>query len=154
MAHDRLPADASDCSDKRSLAMSSLKSDAPACVMDDRVREALVLAKEDTIAELRSLCKEEFLSSCVAFEERCTRLHELTSKYAGELAMHRKVLRAIVAAVGLLIALALMLLYRYLLPPTPRPSRWSGPMHFTIPILSPFSSIVSSPSSSAVPLLD
>lgn len=42
---------------------------------------------------------------------------------------------------GLVIPTLILLLYRLLVPPA-RASRWSGPMHFTIPILSPFSSVV------------
>lgn len=50
----------------------------------------------------------------------------------------------ILIAVAALIALVIFLLVRYIPPAVPPPSsRWSGPVHFTIPVLSPFTSVVS-----------
>ncbi|KAI0649706.1 hypothetical protein C8Q79DRAFT_342421 [Trametes meyenii] len=114
---------------------------------DEAFHDAPSFAEAEAAHEARHLYKEEVSALSAALEERCTRaLAELHATYSMEFAMHRQIMRAMLAACAVLFLLALVLLYR-LMVPSARPSRWSSPTHFTIPILSPFASVVEHESS-------
>ncbi|KAH9848065.1 hypothetical protein C2E23DRAFT_466566 [Lenzites betulinus] len=95
-------------------------------------------------AESQRFCREELATLVADLESRYVHIvSELDAKYA---AQQRAVL--VLAALGALSGAALLsLIYRLLGPAAARTARWSGPTHFTIPILSPFSSVVEHESS-------
>ncbi|KAI0324101.1 hypothetical protein GY45DRAFT_1375826 [Cubamyces sp. BRFM 1775] len=116
--------------------------------LEESIYRALAAARAETMSEIQRLCKVEMSVSATNIEERLTRgLSDMNTQYSTELAMHRQLLRLITIASAVFAILAVFLLYRTCIPPT-RPTRWAAtPTHFTIPILSPFSSVIEHESS-------
>ncbi|KAH9903181.1 hypothetical protein C8Q73DRAFT_673492 [Cubamyces lactineus] len=116
--------------------------------LEEIVCKALAVARAETASEMQRLCKVEVSASAANLEEHLLRgLSDINAKYSTEFAMHRQLLRLIVIASAIFVVLALFLLYRAVMPST-RTTRWpSTPTHFTIPILSPFSSVIEHESS-------
>ncbi|KAI0672080.1 hypothetical protein C8Q78DRAFT_1025124 [Trametes maxima] len=74
-------------------------------------------------------------------EDRRTRdLTELNAKYLQEYAKHARMVWISMGSVLALLFALLSFVYRQCVPAAS--SRWPGPLHFTIPILSPFASVI------------
>ncbi|KAI0703867.1 hypothetical protein C8T65DRAFT_250132 [Cerioporus squamosus] len=109
-----------------------------------------------TIAETRLHAQEVHRQELAAVsashtESRSRELSELNSRYERELARIKYTVWTILVALGSLLAVVVYLLVRYVPPPAPS---GRGSMHFTIPILSPFASVIEHETSAVnVPLV-
>ncbi|OSC99295.1 hypothetical protein PYCCODRAFT_1479977 [Trametes coccinea BRFM310] len=136
--------------DPRDLASNAEKPEVEATLMpllDELIKEALTSVKAEAGLHIERLCKEELSIIVASLEERFTRgLSTIDTRCSSEFALHRQLMRIILVVSAILALLVFFLLYR-ILAPTTRPSRWPGVTHFTIPILSPFASVVEHESS-------
>ncbi|KAI0767707.1 hypothetical protein C8Q74DRAFT_973469 [Fomes fomentarius] len=105
---------------------------------------ALRAARAEILLGAHQVHAQQLAAAYATHEERRSRdLAEINERYAREYAHIRRMVWTILIAVAALIALVIFLLVRYIPPAVPPPSsRWPGPMHFTIPVLSPFTSVI------------
>ncbi|KAF9455672.1 hypothetical protein BDZ94DRAFT_1178921 [Collybia nuda] len=96
--------------------------------------EALLSAQEGHYHEIRNVASEE---DAKRIREISMLMEQHKEKYAGL----EKLVIALLAAICLLVALVIYLATHHTRHAAQR-SRWSLPSHFTIPILSPFTSVV------------
>ncbi|RDX52319.1 hypothetical protein OH76DRAFT_1345502 [Lentinus brumalis] len=110
-----------------------------------------------TIAETRLHAQEIHRQEVAAIhnshaESRSRDLAEMNSRYERELSRIKYMVLGMLAALAVLISAVMFILVRYV-PMTPAPSR-RGAVHFTIPILSPFASVIEHETSAVnVPLV-
>ncbi|KAI1786225.1 hypothetical protein LXA43DRAFT_75502 [Ganoderma leucocontextum] len=103
---------------------------------------ALRAARAEVLLSTHVAHKQELDNVSAAHEERRSReIADLNAKYDREYAHIRRMVWTIVVVAAFAIAMCSYLILRYI-PPTSSTSGRHSAMHFTIPILSPFTSVI------------
>ncbi|KAI0324104.1 hypothetical protein GY45DRAFT_1331923 [Cubamyces sp. BRFM 1775] len=115
---------------------------------------ALRATRAETMAAAQTNQQREMSALAASWDEKRARdLAELNARFSHQFAMHEKMMWMILGTLISVVAALIYLLVRSCAPAASS-SRWLPPLHFTIPILSPFASVVEQETSAVnVPLV-